>query len=83
MKMVANDAIVEMSVDDIHKMIEKLDDEERVVFNLFEIDGYSHQEIAQELKVSERTSKRYLASARMNLKKMLSKVFEAVHMILL
>ena len=83
MKMVANDAILEMSVDDIHKMIEKLDDEERVVFNLFEIDGYSHQEIAQELKVSERTSKRYLASARMNLKKMLSKVFEAVHMILL
>jgi RNA polymerase sigma-70 factor (ECF subfamily) len=74
---------MEMSLEEIHQMIEKLDDEERVVFNLFEIDGYSHQEISQELKVSERTSKRYLASARNNLKKMLSKVFEAVHMILL
>jgi RNA polymerase sigma-70 factor (ECF subfamily) len=82
MKMVANDALMEMSLEEIHQMIEKLDDEERVVFNLFEIDGYSHQEISQELKVSERTSKRYLASARNNLKKMLSKVFEAVHMIL-
>lgn len=83
MRMVANDALVEMSVKDIHQLIEKLDEEERVVFNLFEIDGYSHQEIADTLQVSERTSKRYLASARNNLKKMLSKVFEAVHMIIL
>jgi RNA polymerase sigma factor (sigma-70 family) len=82
-KLVVNDALVEMNVDEILKLIDKLDEEERVVFNLFEIDGYSHQEIAGELNVSERTSKRYLAAARVNLKKMLSKIFETVHMILL
>ena len=72
-----------LNVQDILKLIEKLDEEERVVFNLFEIDGYSHKEIAKELEVSERSSKRYLASARVNLRKMITQIFETVNMILL
>jgi RNA polymerase sigma factor (sigma-70 family) len=68
---------------DILKMIEKLDNEEKMVFNLFEIDGLSHLEISKELQVSERTSKRYLASARTNLKKMITKIFETINCILL
>jgi RNA polymerase sigma-70 factor (ECF subfamily) len=68
---------------DILKIIEKLDNEEKMVFNLFEIDGLSHSEISKELQVSERTSKRYLASARTNLKKMITKLFETVYSIVL
>jgi RNA polymerase sigma-70 factor (ECF subfamily) len=68
---------------DILKMIAKLDNEEKMVFNLFEIDGLSHLEISKELQVSERTSKRYLANARANLKKMITKLFETVYSIVL
>jgi RNA polymerase sigma-70 factor (ECF subfamily) len=81
--LVENIAENDLSAKDILNLIEQLDDEEKVVFNLFEIDGYSHIEIAKELEVSERTSKRYLASARNNLKKMVSKLFETINMILL
>jgi RNA polymerase sigma-70 factor (ECF subfamily) len=81
---VRNDEVDEdLNVKDILNLIEKLDEEEKVVFNLFEIDGYSHNEIAKELEVSERTSKRYLASARVNLRKMITQIFETVKMILL
>jgi RNA polymerase sigma factor (sigma-70 family) len=78
-----DEADKDLNVKDILGLIEKLDEEEKVVFNLFEIDGYSHNEIAKELEVSERTSKRYLASARVNLKKMITQIFETVNMILL
>jgi len=81
---VRNDEVDEdLNVKDILGLIEKLDEEEKVVFNLFEIDGYSHNEIAKELEVSERTSKRYLASARVKLRKMITQIFETVKMILL
>jgi RNA polymerase sigma-70 factor (ECF subfamily) len=53
---------------DVQRLIDALDEEEQVVFNLFEIEGYSHREIAAELGVSERTSKRYLNEARRKLK---------------
>jgi predicted DNA-binding protein (UPF0251 family) len=74
---------IRLNVQDILNLIEKLDEEEKVVFNLFEIDGYSHKEIAKDLEVSERSSKRYLASARVNLRKMITQIFETVNMILL
>jgi RNA polymerase sigma-70 factor (ECF subfamily) len=36
----------------------------RVVFNLFAIEGYSHQEIAEQLNISESTSKSQYLRAR-------------------
>lgn len=53
---------------DILKLIDALDDGEKTVFNLFEMEGMSHQHIAEQLMVSERTSKRYLMQARATLK---------------
>jgi RNA polymerase sigma factor (sigma-70 family) len=49
----------ELSVDDV---------KERLVFSLFEFEGYKHHEIAEQLNCSARTSKRYLASAKEILK---------------
>jgi len=40
----------------------------RMVFNLFAIEGYSHQEIAQQLQISENTSKTQYLRARAYLK---------------
>ncbi|WP_034261248.1 RNA polymerase sigma factor [Altibacter lentus] len=45
---------------DIHellKLIQELPDQYRLVFNLYQMDGYSHKEIASLLHISEGTSK--------------------------
>jgi RNA polymerase sigma-70 factor (ECF subfamily) len=43
----------------------------RTVFNLFVIDGFSHAEIAQMLKIEEGTSRSQLAKARYMLQKII------------
>jgi len=44
--------------------VKKLPPTYRIVFNMFVIDGYSHQEIARELKIAVGTSKSNLSKAR-------------------
>lgn len=57
-----------VSLDYLMKIIQELPDRYRLVFNLFAIDGYSHQEIAQMLNINIGTSKSNLSRARMILK---------------
>ncbi len=45
-------------------MVEQLPTGYRTVFNLYAIEGYSHKEIAEKLKISESTSKSQLSRAR-------------------
>jgi RNA polymerase sigma-70 factor (ECF subfamily) len=47
----------------------------RAVFNLYAIDGYSHEEIAEQLGITIGTSKSQLFKAREYLKKILDKSF--------
>ncbi len=54
----------EFSIDDIQYLIDNLPDGYKMVFNLFAIEGYKHQEIATMLKISEGTSKSQLSHAR-------------------
>lgn len=56
---------------DMIALVQKLSAAYRTVFNLFVIDGYSHQEIAQRLSISEGTSKSNLFKARQQLKEMI------------
>jgi DNA-directed RNA polymerase specialized sigma24 family protein len=44
----------------------------RAVFNLYVIDGFKHEEIAKQLKISVGTSKSNLAKAKLNIQKMIS-----------
>jgi RNA polymerase sigma factor (sigma-70 family) len=55
--------------------IKRLPQSYRTVFNLFVIDGFSHNEIAGILGISEGTSKSALAKAKAQLKKFISKRF--------
>jgi RNA polymerase sigma factor (sigma-70 family) len=52
-------------------MISNLSPAYRTVFNLYVIDGYSHEEIGQMLHISIGTSKSNLSKARANLQKMI------------
>ena len=56
------------------KLINRLPDGYRTVFNLYAIEGYSHAEIAQTLGISEGTSKSQLSRARMLLQSSLKKL---------
>lgn len=56
------------------KMVQGLPPGYRTVFNLFVIEGYSHQEIADQLNISVNTSKSQLSKAKASLRKLLEKV---------
>jgi RNA polymerase sigma factor (sigma-70 family) len=57
------------------KLLQKLPPGYRTVFNLYAIEGYSHEEISEELGISIGTSKSQLFKAREYLKKMLDKSY--------
>ena len=63
-------AIGDLSHEELIGMIARLTPAYRLVFNLYGIDGYTHEEIAQQLGISSGTSKSNLARARMHLKEM-------------
>ena len=58
----------EIAIDFLLKIIQELPDRYRLVFNLYALDGYSHNEIAEMLNINVGTSKSNLARARMILK---------------
>lgn len=58
-------------MDDILKAIQKLPEGYRMVFNLYVLEGYTHEEIAGILSISKNTSKSQLSKARTYLKKIL------------
>lgn len=63
----------QLSAEEIRGMMMKLPEHERLVFNLYEAEGFQHREIAERLNVSERTCKRYLKAAKLKLRKMIDK----------
>ena len=58
---------------DVMKLLNYLPDGCRLVFTLFVIEGYKHKEIAENLGITEGTSKSQLNLAKTKLKEMLSK----------
>ncbi len=64
-----------ISADDLLKIIHELPPRYRMVFNLYAIEGYSHQEIAGLMEISEGTSKSNLSRARVILQKKVTEIF--------
>ncbi len=60
-----------LNYNDLLVMIQQLPQSYRTVFNLFAIDGYSHEEIGEMLDISVGTSKSNLFKARQKLKQMI------------
>ncbi|MDX1829629.1 MAG: sigma-70 family RNA polymerase sigma factor [Lutibacter sp.] len=54
----------EFSLDFLLNLINELPERYRLVFNLYVLDGYSHREISEMLRIAEGTSKSNLARAR-------------------
>ncbi|MCF8364756.1 MAG: sigma-70 family RNA polymerase sigma factor [Bacteroidales bacterium] len=69
------DAISNISADDLISLIQELSPQYRMVFNLYALEGFSHKEIAEKLNISEGTSKSNLARARSILQKKVKAYF--------
>lgn len=70
---VVGTVIDDISYAELIGMIQRLSPGYRAVFNLYVIDGFTHDEISKILNISEGTSKSNLMKARENLKVMIEK----------
>ncbi|MEO6134775.1 MAG: sigma-70 family RNA polymerase sigma factor [Ginsengibacter sp.] len=66
--------IDKLSYKEIIQVVQRLSPVYRTVFNLYVIDGYKHEDIAQQLNISIGTSKSNLSKAKINIQKMLAEV---------
>ena len=62
-----------LEAEDLLNMISELPTGYRTIFNMYAIDGYSHKEIAEQLGISENTSKSQLSRARNYLQNLLAR----------
>ena len=70
-----NDALERMNCDELVSLIQTLTPRYRMVFNLYAIEGYSHQEISEELGISVGTSKSNLSRARVILQEKIKNIY--------
>ena len=61
---VLNPALKTMEFDELLGHVGRLPEGARMVFNLYALDGYSHKEIADQLNITEGTSKSQFNRAR-------------------
>lgn len=71
----SDDVIAKIAADDLLKLIQELPPRYQLVFNLYVIEGLSHQEIASEMSITQGTSKSNLSRAREILKKKVQENF--------
>lgn len=72
---IPEDAIARLNVLDIEEVIARMPLGYRTVFNLYAIEGYNHQEIAEKLQISEGTSKSQLSRARSYIQEKLKELY--------
>jgi len=66
-----SNALENLSVDYIAEAMQKLPDAQRVIFTLYEVEGYTHDEIAEKLNISTPTSRSYLSRAKIKLQSLI------------
>ena len=59
-----------LAADDILRLFDDLSDVQRTVFNLYEIEGYTHDEIADLLDIAPGTSRSHLTRAKSRLREL-------------
>lgn len=62
-------------VSEIMRLLNELPEVQKTVFNLYEIEGFSHEEISRLLGINENVSRVYLSRAKEKLKKLYTKYF--------
>jgi len=73
---VDNESVDKISHKELLKIIESIPDTQRLVFNLFVFENYSHKEIAQLLSINENNSRWHLNDARKRLKEKINQLMK-------
>jgi RNA polymerase sigma factor (sigma-70 family) len=63
-------------VEDLYRLLDELPDSTRIVFNMYAVEGYKHEEIAEQLGISVGTSKWHVNNARTILKTLILKTIQ-------
>lgn len=74
----ANDlsALEKLKAEDILDVLSQLPEQYRIIFTLYEIEGYQHQEIADMLQINVHSCRTYLSRAKTKLQELLSQHFQ-------
>lgn len=73
------DIISKLTAEDILGLLNLLPEYQRLIFNLYEIEGYSHEEIGKKLGMTTSTSRSYLTRAKAKLRILFTKKFGSVY----
>jgi len=66
-------AISQLHVQDIMKLLNQLPETHKLIFNMYELEGFSHEEISKLLNIPESSSRVYLTRAKNKLRILYSK----------
>jgi RNA polymerase sigma-70 factor (ECF subfamily) len=69
------DILDQLAAEEIITLIQRLPLTMRTVFNLHVLEGYPHCQIAEQMGISEGTSRSYLAKARSKLQKQVGRIY--------
>lgn len=69
------EAIDQLAFEDIVKLLNHLPEFYRITFNLYEVEGYSHDEIAEVLNITPSSSRVYLMRAKKRLRELFQKYY--------
>lgn len=61
-------AVSQLNAQDIMKLLNKLPETHKLIFNMYEIEGFSHEEISKMLNIPESSSRVYLTRAKNKLR---------------
>ena len=67
-------ALSQLEVEDMLNIITTIPDKLRIVFNMYEVDGFNHKEIGAILNITESTSRCYLTRAKKGIQKILKDI---------
>ena len=73
----SEEVMAQLSAEDLLRLVQALPDAYRLVFNLYAIEGYSHEEIAAQTGIAASTSRANLTKARARLRQMLAQQEES------
>lgn len=73
------DVIDSLNAEDILKLLSTLPETYRTIFNLYEIEGYSHDEIADKMGIPAGTSRSYLTRAKKILRDAYIKLYQNLY----
>ncbi len=73
--------IENLEAEDILKLLNSLPKIQKIIFNMYEIEGYKHEEIAKKFNISESTSRANLSRAKKKLRELFKKQYRYARVI--